>query len=243
MLPFAIKGWRLVPKNKIFMITIAGLLGNFFPAYLYCLAETKIDSSLASILNALTPLFAIMVGVLFFRLKITWQKILGVIIGFSGLVILPFAAAGEINFENLPYAFLVLVATICYGTNVHVVSCYLKEITSLQIAAVSFSLFIPVCILILGATGFYNASSWPENITASLLAAFTLGSLGTALASVWFYKLVKSAGSIFASLVTYGIPVIALLWGLVYGEKITPAEAGCLLIILAGVYLVNRKND
>lgn len=243
MLPFAVKGWKLIPKNKVLTVVIAGLLGNFFPAYLYCLAEIKINSSLTSILNALTPLCAILIGVAFFQLKITWQKIFGVIVGFIGLVLLPFAAEGGISFDNLSYASLVLVATVCYGTNVHVVSRYLKEIPSVQIAAVAFSFFIPVCILILAGTGFFNLSLLQNNIPFSILASFILGALGTALASVWFYKLVKTAGSIFASLVTYGIPFIAVLWGLIFGEKVTVPEIGCLFIILAGVYLVNKKSQ
>ena len=242
MLPFAVKGWKLVPKNKILMVVVAGLLGNFFPAYLYCLAEIRIDSSLASILNALTPLCAIIIGVAFFQLKITWQKILGVIVGFAGLALLPFAAEGEISFTNLSYAALVLVATVCYGTNVHVVSRYLKEIPSVQIAAVAFSLFIPVCLTILAFTGFFSLPLAQNEIPFSILASFILGALGTALASVWFYRLVKTAGSIFASLVTYGIPFIAVLWGLIFGEKITITEIGCLFVILTGVYLVNKSE-
>jgi drug/metabolite transporter (DMT)-like permease len=241
MLPFAVKGWKQVPKNKIVTVIVAGLLGNFFPAFLYCLAEIKIDSSLASILNALTPVCAIIIGVAFFQLKITSNKIIGVIIGFAGLALLPFAAEGGISFTNLSYSSLVLVATICYGTNVHVVSNYLKEIPSLQIAAVAFSFFIPICILILLCTGFFSLPLTQNGIPFSILAAFILGALGTALASVWFYVLVKTAGSIFASLVTYGIPFIAVFWGLVFGETITLLEVVCLIIILAGVYIVNRK--
>lgn len=241
MLPFAVKGWRQVPKNKIVTVIIAGLLGNFFPAFLYCLAEIKIDSSLASILNALTPVCAIIIGVAFFQLKITTNKIVGIIVGFLGLALLPFASKDGISFTNLSYASLVLVATVCYGTNVHVVRNYLKEVPSLQIAAVAFSFFVPVCIIILVCTGFFSLPLLQEGIPFSILAAFILGALGTALASVWFYVLVKTAGSIFASLVTYGIPFIAVFWGLFYGESITALEIVCLLIILAGVYIVNRK--
>ncbi len=242
MLPFTVKGWRRVPKNKIAIVIVAGLLGNFFPAFLYCMAEIKIDSALASILNALTPLCAILMGIAFFKLKITRQKILGVVIGFMGLVLLPFAAEDNISFVNLSYASLVLVATICYGTNVHVVSRFLKEMSSIDIASVALSFFIPICICILAFSGFFSLPLTQKAISFSILAAFILGALGTALASVWFYMLVKSAGSIFASLVTYGIPFIAVLWGMIFGETITVMEIGCLFIILAGVYLVNKKS-
>ena len=242
MLPFAFKGWRKVPKNKIITVITAGLLGNFFPAFLYCLAEIKIDSSLASILNALTPLCAILIGIAFFQLKITTHKIIGVIVGFIGLVLLPFAAEGEISFANLSNSSLVLVATVCYGTNVHVVSRYLKDLSSIDIASVAFSFFILPCILILAFTGFFKLPLLQNEFPISILASFILGALGTALASVWFYMLVKSAGSIFASLVTYGIPFIAVLWGAIFGETITVLEIVCLFIILAGVYLVNKKS-
>ena len=242
MLPFAIKGFKRVPKNKMLTVVIAGLLGNFFPAFLYCIAETKIDSSLTSILNALTPLCALIIGISFFKLAVTRQKILGVIIGFIGLALLPFASAGAINFSNISYAGFVLMATVCYGTNVHVVGSYLKELSPIDIASVAFTFFIPPCILILAATGFFSLPLLKNDIPVAVLAASVLGILGTAIASVWFYKLVKTAGSIFASLVTYGIPFVAVLWGLLFGETITALEVGCLFIILAGVYLVNRKS-
>ena len=243
LLPFAIKGFKQVPKNKYGAIIIAGLLGNFFPAYLYCLAEIKIDSSLASILNALTPLCAIIIGVAFFQLKITFAKITGVLIGFAGLALLPFASNNQMRFTNFGYSALVLIATICYGTNVHVVSHYLKDISSMLIAAIAFAFFIPVCLIVLLYTGFFKFHLLQNGIPVSILAATTLGVLGTAIASVWFYVLVKSAGSIFASTVTYGIPLIAIVWGLIFGETITVLEIVCLVMILAGVYIVNKKSS
>lgn len=242
LLPFSVKGFKQVPKHKFSVIIIAGLLGNFFPAYLYCLAEIKIDSSLASILNALTPLCAIVIGIMFFKFKTTVAKIAGILIGLLGLILLPFAAGNQINLDNSGYSALVLIATVCYGTNVHVVSRYLTEISSLQIAAIAFSFFIPVCLAVLIFTGFFSLPLMQNGFFISLLASSTLGILGTALASVWFYMLVKSAGSIFASLVTYGIPFIAIVWGLVFGESITGLEIFCLAIILAGVYMVNKKQ-
>jgi len=241
MLPFAIKGWRKVPKDKIITVIIAGLLGNFFPAFLYCIAEIKIDSALTSILNALTPLCAIIIGIVFFKLTVTQQKVVGVVIGFVGLALLPVATEGAISFANMSYASFVLIATICYGTNVHVVSHYLKGLSSIDIVSVAFSCFIPPCVLILAITGFFALPLAQHQFLFSVAASFILGALGTALASVWFYTLVKTAGSIFASLVTYGIPFIAVLWGLIFGERVTVFEIGCLLIILAGVYVVNKK--
>lgn len=242
MLPFAWRAWKRIPKNKIAPVIISGLLGNFISAFLYCLAETKINSSLASIFNALTPLCAIVIGLAFFHLKITPAKIAGVVIGFIGLVLLPFAAEGEVSFENLSYASLVVMATICYGINVHIIGLYLKDLSSIDIASLALSCFIIPCFLILAFTGFFSLPLLQNGFVVSVFCSFLLGALGTALASVWFYGLVKKAGSIFASLVTYGIPFIAVVWGLILGEIITVWEIGCLLIILAGVYMVNRRG-
>ena len=242
LLPFAWRGFRQVPKNKIVMIVIAGLLGNFFPAYLYCLAEIKLNSSLTAILNALMPLCSIIIGFAFFHLKTSFGKILGVLIGFIGLALLPFAAGDQISFSNFNYAGFVLIATLCYGTNVHIVSRYLKNISSLHIASISFAFFIIPVLLVLAFTGFFKMDLLHHGMPVSILAASVLGILGTAIASVWFYMLVKSAGTIFASLVTYGIPFIAILWGILFGETVTILEIVCLAIILAGVYLVNSSR-
>src|SRR4029453_7386215 len=124
-------------------------------------------------------------GVAFFQLTITWQKISGVVIGLTGLVLLPFAAEEAISFSNLSYASLVLVATVCYGTNAHVISRYLKELSSIDIASVAFSFFIFPCILFLVFTGFFKLPLLQGGYLFSVGSSFILGALGTALASVW----------------------------------------------------------
>jgi len=241
LLPFAGKAFKNVPKEKRFLVILSGLLGSFFPAFLYCIAETRIDSSLAAILNSLTPLFTIIAGVTFFKLNAGFYKILGVIIGFTGLVLLPFTTHKGIDFKDLSYSTLVLLATICYAFNVNMVSRYLKQTAALDVAALSFAfLFLPA-LIILAATGFFQLPLSESNYVYATIAACVLGIMGSGLATILFYMLVKKEGPLFASLVTYGIPVIAVIWGIVYGETITLAEIGCLIIILAGVYMVNRK--
>jgi drug/metabolite transporter (DMT)-like permease len=111
LLPFAYKAIKLVPGNKMGLVILSGILGNFIPAYLFCIAETQIDSSLAGILNSLTPMFTIIVGVLFFKVQTNFAKIIGMIIGFLGLSFL-LAAGKNMSFHNLSYASLVLLATL-----------------------------------------------------------------------------------------------------------------------------------
>jgi drug/metabolite transporter (DMT)-like permease len=238
--PFALKALKQVPRNKWLLVILSGLLGNFFPAYLFCIAETEIDSSLAGILNALTPMFTILVGISFFQLKANRTKILGVIIGFIGLCLLMLSGK-EVSFNNLSYAGLVLLATLFYGINVNMVGRYMKEVGSLNIASLAFVFLIIPSSIILYITGYLDMALLDDTVLKATGASFILGVLGTAFASIIFYMLVKRAGTLFASMVTYGIPFIAVFWGLLYGEQITLLQVGCLGVILCGVYLVNKK--
>ncbi len=238
--PFALKALKQVPKNKWLLVMLSGLLGNFFPAYLFCIAETEIDSSLAGILNALTPLFTILVGISFFQLKANSTKIWGVVIGFIGLCLLMLSGK-EVSFNNFSYAGLVLLATLCYGINVNMVGRYMKDVGSLNIASLAFVFLIIPSSIILYVTGYQQLELTGSAVIKATGASFILGVMGTAFASIIFYMLVKRAGTLFASMVTYGIPFVAVFWGLLDGEKITMLQVGCLGVILCGVYLVNKK--
>jgi len=240
LIPFAWKALQQIPKNKLALVILSGLLGSFFPAYLFCIAETKIDSSLAGILNALTPLFVILVGISFFQLKANLQKIMGVLIGFGGLCLLV-APTGNISFEHFSYTLLILLATVFYGINVNIVGRHMQGIGSLNIASLAFVFLVIPCIIILYFTGYFALPLTHKDVLLSTLASFVLGVMGTAVASILFYMLVKRSGTLFASMVTYGIPFVAVLWGVWGGEHVTLMQMGCLGIILGGVYLVNRK--
>lgn len=240
LIPFAIEGFRNIPTNKLGYVILSGLIGSFFPAYLFCIAETKIDSSLAGILNALTPLFTITVGLFFFQMKAGRQKIIGILVGFVGLCLL-FLAQKNISLENFSYAFLVLIATLLYGINVNMVSKHLHNTGSMNIAAIAFTFLIIPCFVILFYTGYFSLDLLSRPVLKSTGSAFLLGFAGTAVATVLYYKLVKTAGGLFASTVTYGIPFVAVFWGVLGGESINLLQCGCMGIILIGVWLANKK--
>ena len=241
LLPFAITAFKKIPQEKMGIVFLSGFLGNFIPSFLFCIAETNIDSSLAGILNSLTPLFTILVGLSFFNTSTNKQKMLGVIIGFIGLCLL-FAAGKNISFKNLSFASLVLVATFFYGLNVNVVGKYLNNMRAIDIASVAFAFLIIPSALILYLTGYFSMSFNNPGFQQATMASITLGVVGTAIASILFYMLIKRSSIIFASMVTYGIPVIAVAWGLYFGESISILQVGSLLIILAGVYIVNKPQ-
>ena len=242
LLPFAISAFKKIPKEKMGTVFLAGFIGNFIPAYLFCIAETNIDSSLAGILNSLTPLFTILVGLSFFKTTINKQKMIGVVIGFIGLCLL-FAAGKNISFQNLSFASLVLVATFFYGLNVNLVGKFLKNIRSIDIVSVAFAFLIIPSALILYITGYFSMSFNNPHFQQATIASIILGVVGTSIASILFYMLIKRSTIIFASMVTYGIPVIAVAWGVYFGESISILQIGSLLIILAGVYIVNKPQQ
>lgn len=239
LMPVAVRQILRVNRKDLLLVILAGAMGTFFPAYLFCLAETRLDSALAGILNALTPLCTIVIGALFFHAKLPINKWIGVVVGMIGLVML-ISVGRDIQLKNIAYSGLIILATIFYGFNVNLVSHRLRHISSLHLAALSFSLLaIPAAVVL----DFSSSTSdiFPHLLNSSVVASAVLGIFGTAIASILFYMLLKRAGALFASMVTYGIPFVALFWGILSGEMINAIQVGCLGLILFGVYLTNRK--
>lgn len=241
LLPFLGKALNAVPKKKFAPIILSGFLGTFFPAFFFCIAETKIDSSLAGVLNALTPICTLALGMAFFKLKIGWLKWVGMLLGLCGMVILLLGGSQQISANYLGYTLFVLLATVCYGLNVNVANRYFKEFSPLHIVTIAFTALIIPTVLILAFTGFFsnidiNNQVWIKSASSSIL----LGLAGTCLASVIFYTLLKKAGPVFASMVTYGIPFVAIFWGFVAGEAVTIIQLSGLVVILLGVRMVNK---
>jgi drug/metabolite transporter (DMT)-like permease len=240
LLPFLGRALKSLPRQKLGVVILSGLMGTFFPAYLFCLAETRLDSALTGILNALTPLLTLCVGALFFQARIRWKKWAGVLLGFAGMVLLMLAGTEALDLSYLGFASYVLLATLFYGINVNTVNRYLSQTASLHIAAIAFTFLIPPSLGILVFSGFFNQMGSLEGWYRAVGASAVLGMLGTALASILFYILLKKAGTVFASMVTYGIPFVALGWGMVAGESVNLLQVLCLGIILAGVYMTKK---
>ncbi|HUS02297.1 MAG TPA: DMT family transporter [Chitinophagaceae bacterium] len=240
-LPLALFHISKVPKNKIGIIFLSGLFGNLFPAFLFAIAiSKKVDSSLAGILNSLTPLLVIIISILFFKNRVHFKKIAGVLIGFIGLLILSLSKGG-ITGTNFWFAFLILIATLFYGINVNIVIYYLKEVDPFKITTISLAFICVPAFIVLLQQNVIGLVLEDANYRWPVLASVILGVIGSAAATWLFYILIKRAGGIFASLVTYGIPVVAILWGIIFKENVTMIQVGCLAFILAGVYLANRS--
>jgi len=241
LVPFAFQALKNIPKNKIGLVILSGIIGNFIPAYLFCIAETKIDSALAGILNSLTPLFTILVGMVIFKVSIDFKKIGGILLGLVGLCV-SVVAGKTLHFENFSFSFFIMLATICYGINVNMVGKHMQNISAIHIASVAFSFSVIPGIIILYMTGYFNYDFKDAALLHATLAGGTLGVINTSIASILFYILVKRAGILFASTVTYAIPFVSLAMGLIYNEPIHPLRLVGLAIILIGVYLVNKRS-
>jgi len=241
LVPFAFQALKNIPKNKIGLVILSGIIGNFIPAYLFCIAETKIDSALAGILNSLTPLFTILVGMVIFKVNMDLKKIGGVLLGLVGLCV-SVVAGKTLHFENFSFSFFIMIATICYGINVNMVGKYMQNISAIHIASVAFSFSVIPGVIILYMTGYFNYDFKDAALLHATLAGGTLGVINTSIASILFYILVKRAGILFASTVTYAIPFVSLAMGLIYNEPIHPLRLVGLAIILIGVYLVNKRS-
>jgi len=249
MLPFAVFHMTRIPSGKIFLVILSAVCGNLLPAFLFAGAIAgNIDSSLAGILNSLTPICVVVIGTLFFRDQIGTRKVLGVLIGFAGLVLLSLSGSNGISTERIGYAFWILAATILYGLNVNLVSHYLRDVNPFHIATVSLSFMVLPTLLILWNQDFFPLLSEfnfkldePSGIRWPIMASIILGVVASAIATALFYILVQRSGGLFASLVTYGIPFVAVGWGLIYGENVTWIQVLCLGVILTGVYMANKK--
>ena len=164
----------------------------------------------------------------------------GVLIGFAGLCLL-FLNKGKIDLTYISYSCLVLLATVSYGLNVNMVNRHLHHVPSMHIATFAFvSLLVPA-LIILWMTGYFSLPLTDSKVLFSTGACVVLGIMGTAVATILFYVLLKKAGPVFSSLVTYGIPFVAIFWGLLAGEAITVMQVACLGIILGGVYVARKK--
>jgi len=242
LLPVGIKkalkmDWRMALK-----LALSGLVGSLFPALLFAKAQTGIDSNLAGTLNALTPLFTLLMGISFFKLKTRWYNIVGVLIGLLGAIGLIYVNEEHGFAFNFSYAILVILATICYAFNVNFIKTKLKSISSLTITVLTFFYIgIPSFIYVV----FF--SEIPHKIISNSENLIGLGYLsilsivGTGLALVAFNRLIKVSSPIFASSVTYLIPIVAIIWGIIDGESFKFNYILWFLLIIFGILLVNAS--
>lgn len=237
LLPLIIRHLRSIPKDKLWIILASGFLGNGLPAILFAIAQTNISSSLTGVLNSLTPIFTAIAGILLFGSKLNKKVIYGLILGLGGSAILVLNAKG-LNFKGLAYSGLVVLATVMYGLNVNLIKSKLNDVPPLRIASVSFmATGILACFGLFFSDNIHLVTS-DVQYSSALFYVCILGVVGTAFAVMMFNKLIKDTTAVFASSVTYFIPIVAVIWGLVDGENFTLIQLLGGIIIISGVKLI-----
>jgi len=234
------KSLPVIPKNKWKYIALTALLGTFIPAYLFAIAETQIDSSITAILNSLTPLNTLILGAIIFGINFKKSQIWGVFIGFLGSLLLVFNGALNHPDQNYYYAILVIIASLCYAINVNIIKKHLSDLSPLSITTGNFMMLLLPASAILFFSGFIEVIQ-VEKVQHSVLFIMILGVVGTGIANVLFFKLIQMSSPVFATSVTYLIPIVAFFWGLLDNEMLTPVQFFGAFVILIGVYLSAKK--
>ncbi len=239
-------GWkslRTIKKAEWKWIIISGVLGTGLPVFLFAYAETEIDSAIAAILNSSVPLLTLLLGLLIFGVSFLKRQLIGVLIGLGGAIALILIGASINPSQNYWYALLVIFASVLYALNVNIIKRYMQDISAVAIATGNFIFLIPPAIILLVYSDFFKMEllQTPE-VQISLGYIVILALFGTAMAKVMFNKLVQISSPVFASSVTYLMPIISVSWGILDGEKFTLWQFVASLVIIGGVYLVNKRT-
>jgi drug/metabolite transporter (DMT)-like permease len=242
LLPLSIRNLKNLQKKDMKSLLIAGFIGSFFPAFLFMKAETQINSSLAGMLNSLTPVFTLLVGLLFHKTEISWMQIAGLTLGLLGASGLILAGEGFSLGTVNSFAFYIVLATVFYAISINQIKAKLGHLSGIQVTSLSFLFIGPVALIYLLTTNLASVAAspaWPVH----LLALATLAIVGTAMAMLLMNTLIRHSTAVAASSVTYIIPVFAILWGVLDNEKITLLHLLCMGLILSGVYLISQKSQ
>ena len=240
LLPFAIMNIKKFPRKHLKWLVLAAVTGNFIPMFLFPIAETEVSSSIAGIINSMMPIFVIIVGALLWKFQTTKRQIVGVIISFTGACILAFSGGEGGEFKLIPIL-LLLLATLCYAISTTTVKSKLSDIPAKILSAFVFSfvLIIPSMIALVMA-GFFNDFEVNTGLWEGLGFVSLLSVFGTGLAMMLNYRLLSVSTPLFASTVTLLMPVVAIIWGLLDGEKLTPMQGFGGVIILAGLIFLRQ---
>lgn len=230
-----------IKRKHWYYIFLTAVLGTFFPAFLFAYAINGIDSSIASILNSLTPLNTLIIGALLFGFTFKKYQLVGVLVGLIGTIVLIFKGSALNPNQNYWYAFFPILASIGYAFNVNILKKHLSDLSALSVTLGNFVIIIIPTTLVLWYSGFFETFEYTEATRLSLIYITILAVFGTAFAKTLFNRLVQISSPIFSASVTYLIPIVAVSWGVLDGEKLTIMQLLAGLMILLGVYLTNRK--
>ena len=243
LLSVAFSSIKKIKKRHWKYIVYTALAGTFIPGFLFAFAITTIDSSIVSILNSFTPFNTLILGSIFFGFAFKKAQLYGVLIGLVGTSVLILKGADLHPDQNYWYALLIIIASVGYAFNANMLKKYLSDLDALAITTGNFLLLIIPATIVLFCTDFFETfDSGNEVLMHSLGYLVVLSVLGTGIAKTIYNKLVHISDPLFSSSVTYLIPLVAIFWGVLDGEKLSLIQVFSGAIILIGVYLVNKAK-
>ena len=217
---------------------LVGITNSAIPFALIAYSEVRLSASLASILNASTPLFTAILAALFFRDPLTSRKILGLILGFAGVVVLVGWSPLEPDLTTYLSVAAMLGATFFYGLSSNLTRLKLKGAPPLG-AAVGSQLASSLALLPLVP---FNPAHAAPDLTV-VLCLFGLALVCTAFAYILYFRLILETGATRASTVTFIVPVFGVLWGALFlHEPVGLEKILACAIILVGASLVTGLN-
>ena len=242
LLPYAILKIKLFPKKLLKWLILAAITGNFIPMFLFPIAETKVSSSIAGIVNSMMPIFIIIIGLLIWKFETTKRQLIGVAISFTGTCILTFATGETGGFKLWPIL-LLLMATLCYAISLTTVKAKLQNISAKVLSAFVFSIILILpSLFALFFAGFFQEFSFDKSHFEGLGYVSLLSIFGTGLAMMLNYRLMNISTPLFASTVTLLMPIVAVMWGILDGEKLTLSQFIGGLIIISGLIFLRAKK-
>ena len=240
--PIGYQKIKHIPREKMKWVALSAFVGSFFPAYLFAFAETEISSSVTAVMVSLTPLFTLLISVIIFGEELLKKQVLGVLIGFTGIIVLVNNELISSSF-NILYVMFIVLAAICYAINANVLKYKLPNIPALGIVFMSFLfMFIPAFIILCFSSFPFSDFASDPLIIESIIYIVILALFGTAIAKVLYIKLLAISTPVFSVSTTYLMPVVAIFWGLLDGEEFKLTQFTGTAIILLGVYLVTKKK-
>ena len=242
LLIIGFKSLKKIKKEQWKYVFFSALLGTLFPSFLYAFAIDKIDSSIASILNSLTPFNTLIVGTLVFGFIFQKKQLIGILIGLVGTLILIMKGASLNPNQNYWFALLPIISSIGYAFNVNIIKKYLQDLDAIAITTGNFILILIPAFLVLLFTDFFTSFELNETTEPALLYILILAIVGTGFAKIMFNKLIQISSPVFSASVTYLIPIVAVMWGILDGEKLSVIQLVAGVIILFGVYMVNKNK-
>ncbi|MBT4324131.1 MAG: DMT family transporter [Cryomorphaceae bacterium] len=240
--PIGYQKIKHIPKQKMKWVALSAFVGSFFPAYLFAFAETEISSSITAVMVSLTPLFTLLISVFVFGEELLKKQVFGVLIGFTGIIVLINNELFASSF-NILYIMFIVLAAFCYAINANVLKYKLSNIPALGIVFMSFLfMFIPAFIILCFSDFPFSDFTSDPLIIESIIYIVILALFGTAIAKVLYIKLLAISTPVFSVSTTYLMPVVAIFWGLLDGEEFKLTQFTGTAIILLGVYLVTKKK-